>query len=103
MILNKNFSYWSVLFSIVGSLLLITTYLISPGDPQGMIIMSMKIMLTVAIILLALGIITSILAIKKKENGSKKYIGILLPILIILFVILVPILMGIGFMFNDKP
>lgn len=103
MILNKSFDYWSVLFSIVGTLLLVTIFLISPSDPQGIIIVGMKIMLLVAIILLALGIVTSILAIKKKEAGVKKYVGILLPIFIILFAILIPILMGIGFMINDNP
>ncbi|WP_312476156.1 hypothetical protein [Neobacillus sp.] len=65
--------------------------------------MGLKIMFAVAIILFALGIIASILSIKLKENGTKKYVGILLPVLIILFVILFPILMAIGFMLNDKP
>jgi len=103
MFLNKPYGYWSVLLSIVGSLFLVTPYFISPSDPQGMIVISMKIMLVVAIFLLTLGIVASILAIKKKEVGVKKYFGILLPILIILFVILIPILMGIGFMLNDNP
>ena len=103
MILNKTYSYWSVLLSIVGTLLLIGTYFLSPSDPQGMIVVGLKIMFTAAIILLVLGIISSTLAIKKKENGMKKYVGILLPVLIILFVILIPILMAIGFMLNDNP
>jgi len=103
MILNKSYSYWSVLLSIIGSLLLVTTYLISPADPHGIIIIVMKILLALAIIFLISGILASILAIKKKEEGTKKYIGILLPILVILFVILIPILMGIGFMLNENP
>lgn len=103
MILNKTYGYWSVLFSIAGTFLLITTYLIAPDDPQGMIVVIMKIMLALAVIFLPLGIISSIFAIKKKEVGTKKYVGILLPVLIVLFYILVPIIMGIGFMVNDKP
>lgn len=38
-----------------------------------------------------------------KGKRGKKYVGILLPILILLFILLVPILMAIGFMLNDNP
>lgn len=103
MIIKKTYSYWSVFLSIVGFLLLIATYLFSPSDPQGMIVLGLKIMFVAAIILLALGIISSTIAIKKKEDGIKKYVGVLLPVLIILSVILYPILMAIGFMINDNP
>lgn len=100
---NKPYGYWSILFSVAGSLLLVASYLISPNEPQGMIVIGLQIMLLSAIVLLGLGVVTSILAIRKKEEGIKKYTGILLPVIIILFAVLVPILMGIGFMLNDNP
>lgn len=103
MFLNKSYSYWSLVLSIVGSLFLVTPYLISPVHPQGFIVLMMKAMLIIAIILLILGCATSFYAIKKKEEGVKKYVGILLPLFIILFIILIPILMGVGFILNDFP
>lgn len=57
----------------------------------------------VTIILLLAGIVASILAIKNKETGTKKYAGLLIPVVIVLYFILVPLLMAIGFMINDNP
>lgn len=102
MILNKSYGYWSVLLSMVGSFFLVTSYLISPDNPKNMMVVLIKIMLIVAVILMILGVVMSILAIRKKEYGFKKYVGILLPLFIVLILILIPILMGVGFIINDN-
>lgn len=103
MILNKSYGFWSTSLSVIGTLLLIATYLLAPDTPQGMIVVIIYIMQVLAIVLLPLGIIASIFAIKNKEIGIKKYTGILMPVLIILFIVLIPLLMAIGFMINDNP
>jgi|SRR5699024_998667 len=103
LILNKRYGFWSTSLSVIGTLLLVSTYLIAPDNPRGLIIPILYIIFVLAIILLILGIIASIFAMKNKEIGIKKYTGILLPVLIILFVVLVPLLMAIGFMINDNP
>lgn len=103
MLFKKTYGYWSVLFGITGTLLLLATYLVSPSNPQGTAVVGLMILLAVAIVTLVLGIITSTIAIKKKEGGMKKYVGILLPVFILLFIVLIPILMGLGFMLNENP
>src|SRR5690625_7778491 len=100
---GKSYSFSSALFSIVGLLFLIMTYVIAPDHPQGIIVFVMMITLGLAVILLVAGIVTSILAIKNKELGVRKYFGILVPIFIGLFYILMPLIMGIGFILNDQP
>lgn len=97
MIFKKTNGFWSTLLSIIGTLLLIATYAVADG-PQGIEVVLIAAMMILSIILLLLGIVSSIVAIKKKEPGTKKYLGILLPVLIVLYVILVPILMLIGFL-----
>ena|SRR5690625_4400691 len=103
LIKGKSYSFSSALFSIVGLLLLIMTYVIAPDHPQGIIVFVMVITLSLAVILLVAGIIASILAIKKKELGVRKYFGILVPIFIVLFYILMPLIMGIGFIIHNQP
>ena len=100
MIFNKTYGHWSTIVSVFGTLLLMATYI--PNNPEKFTVIIM-IMLVLAIILLVSGIILSILAIKNNEVGTKKYIGILLPVLIILFIVLVPFLMAVGFLINDNP
>src|SRR5690625_3732473 len=97
MFLKKTYSYWSALCSIIVTLLLISTYVIAPDYPEGIIVVIMKIMMALTILLFLLGMIGSIMAIKNKDTGIKKYTGILLPTLILLFFILVPFFMAIGF------
>lgn len=103
MILNKTYGYYSALCSVIGTLLLIITYTLVPNGPKGIMVIVVSITLILSIILLIMGIICSVLAIKNKEPSIKKYIGILLPILIILFIALIPLLMAIGFMLNNNP
>lgn len=99
MILNKTYGFWSTLLSILGLLLLIATYAVADG-PEGFMVVIVATILTLSVISLVLGIVYSILAIKNKEPSIKKYTGILLPVLIILYFVLVPFLMAIGFMLN---
>lgn len=103
MTLNKNYGYWSVILGVIGTLLLILPYLVTPENPQGLVVVILKVIVAAAILLLSLGILSSILAIKKKEKGSKKYFGVLISVSTILFVLLIPIFMGIGFLLNDTP
>lgn len=100
---NKSYSFYSALFSIIGLLSLIMTYVIAPDHPQGFIVFVMVITLSLAVILLIAGIITSILAIKNRELGVRKYFGILVPIFIGLFYILMPLIIGIGLIIHDQP
>lgn len=89
--------------SIMGLILLILTYMFAPDVPQAIGTVVIIVMFILTIVSLLLGIVFSIIAIKNKESGVKKYFGILIPLFILLFVILIPILMGIGFMLYDKP
>jgi len=101
--INKSYSFYSALQSVAGLLFLLMTYMIAPDHPAGMIKIIMAIMLGLAIILLITGIATSILSIKRKELGVTKYIGLLIPVLIVLFILLMPFIIGIGFIINDQP
>src|SRR5690625_5597982 len=96
MIKGKSYSFSSALFSIVGLLLLIMTYVIAPDHPQGIIVFVMVITLGLAVILFVAGFMASILAIKKKELGVRKYFGILVPIFIFLFYLFMPFFMVMG-------
>ncbi|MFD1416951.1 hypothetical protein [Oceanobacillus jeddahense] len=99
---KKNYGFWSMLSSIMGLILLIVSYAVAPEEPQGMVTIGILVLFFTAILFLVLGTIGSTLAMKQQEKGRKKYVGIFLPVLILLFVVLVPILMGIGFILNDN-
>lgn len=100
--MNKTYSYWSPLLGTIGFILLISVYALAPDVPQGAILVALFVGLILSIGLLKIGLIAGIIAIWKRETGFKKYIGILLPVLIIVFAILVPLLMAIGFILNDS-
>ncbi len=72
--------------------------MIAPDYPEGPIRYLIGSSLLISGVSFLFGIISSILAIKNKELGVKKYVGIFTPLLVILYVILVPILIGlVGF------
>lgn len=101
--LKNKYGFLSMLSSIIGLLLLIASYAVAPEAPKGVVVIGIQLIFFIAIIFLVLGIFGSTIAMKQKEKGVKKYVGFLLPILILLFILLVPILMAIGFMLNDCP
>lgn len=70
--------------------------MIAPDYPEGPIRYLIGSSLLISGVSFLFGIISSILAIKNKDLGVKKYVGIFTPF--ILYVILVPILIGlVGF------
>ncbi|MUV37676.1 hypothetical protein JNUCC1_01482 [Lentibacillus sp. JNUCC-1] len=103
MIFNKPYGYWSAVMGLAGTLFLIASYVVAPDHPQGLMSGIIMLLMVLAGLSLISGIVTSIIGIKNKEAGTKKYIGILMPILITLFFILVPVIMALGFMLNDNP
>jgi len=102
MIMNKSYAYWSTLLSVIGTILLIMTYVIAPHHPQSLLSIIILLLMTTSFISLILGFIASIIAIRKKEIGFKKYSGILLPTIILLYVILIPFFMGVVFIVNEN-
>lgn len=77
---TKNYSFWSLFSTIIGFLILIVSYLVTPDRPEGFIMVGLQVMTILAILLLILGILVSIIVIKQKEKGLKKYVGIILPV-----------------------
>lgn len=103
MIFHKSYSYWSMVTNVFGAFSLGLTYVIAPGIPQGFTLFAVNVLVISAAVFILLGAVSSIAAIVNKEPGKKKYIGIFVPSTIILYIVLVPIVMGLLFGINDNP
>ena len=103
MFFNKNYSFWSALFGTSGIILLILSYIISPDNPEGFIYYLITIVFIASLFSLLTGFISSIFALKKKEEGKRKYVGLFIPLFIIVCIILIPVIMGILFVLNNNP
>ena len=103
MIFHKSYSYWSVVTSLLGAASLGFTYVMAPDIPQGFTLFVVNVLVISAAVLILLGAVSSIAAIVIKEPGKKKYIGIFVPSTIILYIVLVPIVMGLLFGINNNP
>ncbi len=101
MIFKRTYGFWSLLLGILGVLFLILNYIVLPDNPEGISILIIRLLLGSSLISFVTGIICSIIAIKKRERGIKKYFGIIIPLFTFLFILFIPILMGILFVLND--
>ncbi|WP_022794801.1 hypothetical protein [Marinococcus halotolerans] len=103
MIFHKPYSYWSVVTSLLGIAFLGLTYVIAPDIPQGFTLFVINILVISAAVFILIGVLSSIAAIVNKEPGIKKYLGIFIPSTIILYIVLVPLIMGLLFGINNNP
>lgn len=103
MIFHKSYSFWSMTASLLGAASLGLSYVIAPDIPQGFTLFVINVLLISAAVFILAGVLSSIAAIVNKEPEKKKYIGILIPFTVILYIVLVPIVMGLLFGINDNP
>ncbi|MBA2176094.1 hypothetical protein H0266_14450 [Halobacillus locisalis] len=82
--MQKKFSMWSILLSVLGAITFYTSYAIAPVNPEGMIVLILQVLFFTSIIAAVLSILFSLWGFIRKEKGFLKLVG---PIVIV-FVLL---------------
>lgn len=82
--MNKKYSKWSAILSIIGTITIFTSYVIAPQEPVGSLVVLLKILFFTSIITGILSLPLSYLAFKNKEAGFLKKIAPILILLILL-------------------
>ncbi|MFD2705846.1 hypothetical protein [Salibacterium lacus] len=103
MIVNKTFSFWAFLTSVLGVVFFILSHAAAPRVPQGFIAILTAFLYILAVILLLVGLISAVTAVIRKEPKKIKYAGVVIPFLIILYYILVPVIMALLWGMSDSP
>ncbi|WP_342537702.1 hypothetical protein MKY15_13000 [Sporosarcina sp. FSL K6-1540] len=82
--MNKKYSKWSAILSIICAITIFTSYAIAPQEPEGSMVVLLKILFFTFIIAGVLSLILSYLAFKNKEEGFLKKIAPIITLLILL-------------------
>lgn len=82
--MNKKYSKWSAILSIICAITIFTSYAIAPQEPEGSMVVLLKILFFTFIIAGVLSLILSYLAFKNKEEGFLKKIAPIIILLILL-------------------
>ncbi|QNK89254.1 hypothetical protein H7992_06100 [Sporosarcina sp. resist] len=101
--MNKKYSKWSAILSIICAITIFTStsYAIAPQEPEGSMVVLLKILFFTFIIAGVLSLILSYLAFKNKEEGFLKKIApiIILLILLVFALSLIGIVVSLGDLF----
>jgi hypothetical protein len=99
--MNKKYSKWSAILSIICAITIFTSYAIAPQEPEGSMVVLLKILFFTSIIAGVLSLILSYLAFKNKEEGflKKKAPIIILLILLVFALSLIGIVISLGDLF----
>ena len=82
--MNKKYSKWSAILSIICAITIFTSCAIAPQEPEGSMVVLLKILFFTSIIAGVLSLILSYLAFKNKEEGFLKKIAPIIILLILL-------------------
>lgn len=100
---KKPYGSRSLLFGGIGVILLILSYAITPDVPQGFMYFMIGTIFILSLTFITFGIMNSVIALRRKETGKIKYAGLIVPIIIISYIIVIPIIMGLLFTLNNHP
>jgi hypothetical protein len=93
--MNHIYSRWSAILSLYCGIALASSYAFAPDTPEGFIVPVLMFLFYSAITAGILGLISTILAFYKREQGYLKLVGIV----VLSIVVLVFLLSFIGLMF----
>ncbi|CAM3294055.1 hypothetical protein FITA111629_14965 [Filibacter tadaridae] len=96
--MNKKYSKWSVILSVICTITIFTSYAIAPRQPEGMMVVLLQVLFFTSIITGLLSLIFSFLGFKKKEEGFLKMIAPIIVILVLLAFVISFVLMVLSFM-----
>ncbi|MFJ7994428.1 hypothetical protein ACIQY5_19925 [Peribacillus frigoritolerans] len=82
--MNEKYSKWSAILSIICAITIFTSYAIAPQEPEGSMVVFLKILFFTSILTGVLSLIFSYLAFKNKEAGFLKKIAPIIILLILL-------------------
>lgn len=82
--MNKKYSKWSAILSIICAITIFTSYAIAPQEPEGSMVVLLKILFFTSIIAGVLSLTLSYSAFKNKEEGFLKKIAPIIILLILL-------------------
>ncbi|MEK4714097.1 hypothetical protein [Sporosarcina sp. FSL K6-5500] len=82
--MNKKYSKWSAVLSIICAITILTSYAIAPKEPEGSLVVLLKILFFTSIIAGVLSLTLSYSAFKNKEEGFLKKIAPIITLLILL-------------------
>ena len=99
--MNKKYSKWSAILSIICAITIFTSYAIAPQEPEGSMVVLLKILFFTFIIAGVLSLTLSYSAFKNKEEGFLKKIApiIILLILLVFALSLIGIVVSLGDLF----
>ncbi|SES07638.1 hypothetical protein [Psychrobacillus sp. OK032] len=86
--MNKKYSKWSAILSTICAITIFTSYAIAPQEPEGSMVVLLKILFFTSIIAGVLSLILSYLAFNNKEEGFLKKIAPIIILLILLVFVL---------------
>lgn len=82
--MNKKYSKWSALLSLIFAITIFASYAIAPEQPEGMMIIFLKLLFFTSILSGILSLIFSYLSFKNKEEGFLKKIALIIILLVLL-------------------
>ncbi|SES44197.1 hypothetical protein [Psychrobacillus sp. OK032] len=99
--MNKKYSKWSAILSIICAITIFTSYAIAPQEPEASMVVLLKILFFTSIFAGVLSLILSYLAFKNKEEGFLKKIApiIILLILLVFALSIIGIIVSLGDLF----
>ncbi|MEC0343722.1 hypothetical protein [Peribacillus frigoritolerans] len=86
--MNEKYSKWSAILSIICAITIFTSYAIAPQEPEGSMVVFLKVLFFTSVITVVLSLILSYLAFKNKEAGFLKKIAPIIILLILLVFVL---------------
>lgn len=99
--LTRPYSYCSFLLAVVGFFAFILSYAVSPDYPQGIFYGVIYVLFYGSIAAMFIGMVLGLIAIFRQENGKRKYVGVILPIGLALFLLFIPLIMAGLLIVND--
>ena len=73
--MNEKYSKWSAILSIICAMTIFTSYAIAPQQPEGLMVVFLKVLFFTSIITGVLSLTFSYLGFKNKEEGFLKKIA----------------------------
>ena len=96
--MNKKYSKWSTVLSVICAITIFASYAIAPKQPEGMMVVLIQLLFFTSIITGLLSLVFSFMAFKKKEQGFLKMIAPIIVVLVLLTFVVSFILIVLSFM-----
>jgi uncharacterized BrkB/YihY/UPF0761 family membrane protein len=82
--MNVKYSKWSAILSIICAISIFTSYTIAPNEPQGIMVVFLRILFFTSIFTGVFSLIFSYIAYKNKEESFLKKLAPIIILLILL-------------------